>query len=71
MHFRVTIRFGRQRKGYHVASIEADDLVSALRQAADEMPPEVAGEADLAEIRRAATPEDRPGQDVGDPSPGG
>jgi hypothetical protein len=59
-HYRATIRFaagGRHR--YHLEDVEAPSLVDALRLAAERVPAEVRGSADLAEVRLQVDPEQR------------
>lgn len=58
MLFQVTVRHGRQYR-YHTYTVDAGDARSALRAAADDMPDEVAGEADLVELRPAPEPDER------------
>ena len=57
--YRVTFRYGGPRVLYEVLDIEADDLRGAMRAAADEMSEEVAGTAELVEVRTQTDPEDR------------
>lgn len=59
MKYQVTVRHGTQRQRYHTYVVEADDARYALRVAAEEMPTEIAGEADLVELRVAVDPEER------------
>ncbi len=59
MHFQITVRYGGQRQRYHTFVVQAGDAPGALRKAADDMPPEVASEADLVELRIAVDPEQR------------
>ena len=59
MHFQITVRYGGQRQRYHTFVVEAADAPGALRKAADDMPSEVASEADLVELRIAVDPEQR------------
>ena len=58
MTFQITVRYG-ERYRYHTYTVDAADARSALREAADAMPDEVAGEADLVEVRPAPEPDDR------------
>lgn len=67
MRFQVTIRHGGGRQRYHTFAVDADDAGAALRAAADEMPAEIAGDADLVELRIAVDPEKR--TYLGEPSP--
>lgn len=59
MRFQVTVRYGGSRQRYHTFVVEASDAASALRAAADETPREIAGDADLVELRVAVDPDDR------------
>jgi hypothetical protein len=59
MKYQVTVRHGTQRQRYHTYIVEADDARYALRVAAEEMPTEIAGEADLVELRVAVDPDER------------
>ncbi|MFW6199611.1 MAG: hypothetical protein ACOC8K_03470 [Gemmatimonadota bacterium] len=59
MTFQVTIRYGSRHQRYHSYRVEADDLVQALRAAADAAPEHVVEEADLAEVRPVVRDEDR------------
>lgn len=58
MTFQVTVRYG-ERYRYHTYTVEADDARAALRAAADALPDEVAGGADLVEIRPAPEADER------------
>ena len=53
MDYQVTIRYGRKIQRYHSLTVEAADAVAALRLAADEVPPEIAAEVDIVELREA------------------
>lgn len=57
--FTVTVRHGQGGYRYHTSEVEAVDLAGAMRTAADELPDDVRGAADLVEIRRAPEPEER------------
>lgn len=59
MTFRFTVRYGVRSHRYHTMDVEASDVAAALREAADALPPEVAAEADLVEMRVATPPDDR------------
>lgn len=59
MEFRVTVRYGGRRKGYHIFEVQATDVAGALEAAAGEIPDEVRGEADLVEVRPSIDPEAR------------
>jgi hypothetical protein len=56
--FRMTVRFGQPQR-YHVIDVDAGDLREAMRLAADGFPDDVAGTADLLEIRVQAEPDSR------------
>lgn len=57
--YRVTFRYGGGRVRYEVLDIEASDLRAALRAAADEVSDDVAGTAELVEIRTQPVADDR------------
>lgn len=57
--FQVTVRYGSRPQRYHTYRVDADDVVGALRTAADEVPGEIAGEADLVEVRPVPDPDGR------------
>lgn len=59
MRFQITVRYGGRRQRYHTFVVEAPDASEALRTAADDMPDEIAPEADLVELRVAVDPEER------------
>jgi hypothetical protein len=59
MKYQVTVRHGAQRQRYHTYVVDADDAGAALRLAAEALPPEIAGEADLVELRVAVDPDER------------
>jgi hypothetical protein len=59
MHYQITVRYGGRRQRYHTWVVEAPDAPAALEAAAQEMPPEIAPEADLVELRIAVDPERR------------
>lgn len=59
MTFQVTIRYGSRHQRYHTYRVEADDVVQALRAAADEAPEHIVDEADLVEVRPVVRDEDR------------
>lgn len=56
--YRLTIKIGKPGRMYEVQDIDAPDLLTALRMAA-EMFPEDATAAELLELRRMADPERR------------
>lgn len=57
--YQVTVRYGRRFQRYHTFTVEAADAAEALRLAADGVPDEIRGEADLVELREAVDPETR------------
>jgi hypothetical protein len=57
--YRVTFRYGESRVLYEVLDIDATDLRAAMREAADRVPEEVAGTAELVEIRVKMEEEER------------
>lgn len=59
MRFQITVRYGGARQRYHTFALEASDAAAALREASDEIPEEIAGDADLVELRIAVDPDDR------------
>jgi N12 class adenine-specific DNA methylase len=59
MRFQVTVRYGSRYQRYHTLEVDGTDVRDALRAAAEEVPEEIAGEADLVEMRPAVDPEKR------------
>ena len=59
MDFQVTFRYGGRYQRYHTFQVSAADAREALETAARAMPPEVAAEADLVEMRVAVDPDER------------
>ena len=59
MDYQITVRYGGSRQRYHTFVVGAEEAGAALRAAADRLPPEVAADADLVELRVAADPERR------------
>lgn len=59
MNFSITVRYGGRRQRYHTFLVEADDARAALALAAEQIPDEIAPEADLVELRVAIDPDDR------------
>lgn len=57
--FRVTVRTGRTRYGYHMEDVEAPDLREAMAIAAGRLPEKVAATAEVAEVRLLVDPERR------------
>ena len=55
----MTVRYGTRSQRYHTYAIEAVDARAALTVAAELMPPEVGGEADLVELRVSVDPDAR------------
>lgn len=58
-HYRVTIRYGAPQARYEVLDLEAEDLRSALGEAASRMSDAVSETAELAELRRLRPPDER------------
>ena len=59
MRYQITVRYGGRHQRYHTYAVEAPDASRALEAAAEQMPPEIAPEADLVELRIAVDPEQR------------
>ena len=59
MNFSITVRYGGRRQRYHTFRVEADDARAALATAAEQIPDDIAPEADLVELRVAIDPDDR------------
>ncbi len=59
MNFQVTARYGGRSQRYHTFVVDAADAKAALLSAADALPPEIAPETDLIEIRVAVDPDKR------------
>jgi hypothetical protein len=59
MDFQITVRYGGRYQRYHTYQVSAADAREALEAAARAMPPEIAAEADLVEIRVAVDPDQR------------
>jgi hypothetical protein len=59
MNFQVTARYGGRYQRYHTFVVDAVDAKAALLSAADELPPEIAPEIDLVELRVAVDPDKR------------
>ena len=59
MRFQVTVRYGKTRQRYHTYELNVADARAALTAAAEQMPSEIIGEADLVELRVAADPDER------------
>lgn len=57
--YRATFRYGGSRPRYEMLDLEARDLRTALRAAADRLSDEVAATAELVEIRRQTDPAER------------
>ena len=60
MNFQITVRYGSRYQRYHTFEVEAANARDALATAATGIPEEIAGEADLVEVRVAVDPDDRP-----------
>lgn len=59
MLYQITVRYGTSRRRYHTYRVEAADARTALSAAAEQMPGDIAPEADLVELRVAPDPEKR------------
>jgi hypothetical protein len=59
MRYQITVRYGGRHQRYHTYVVEAPDASDALQAAAERMPPEIAPEADLVELRIAVDPDQR------------
>lgn len=59
MNFSITVRYGDRAQRYHTFEVSADDARAALVAAADEIPDEIAPQADLVELRISVDPDDR------------
>ena len=59
MLFQITVRYGGRYQRYHTYSVEADDAGEAMLIGAEEMPEDIAGQADLVELRLAVDPDAR------------
>jgi hypothetical protein len=59
MDFQITVRYGQRYQRYHTYQVSAANAPEALEAAARAMPPDVAAEADLVEVRVAVDPDDR------------
>jgi hypothetical protein len=59
MRYQVTVRYGGRRQRYHTYAVDAADAGAALEAAAERMPVEIRGEADLVELRAAVDPDAR------------
>lgn len=57
--YRATFRYGGQRPRYEMLDLEAADLRSALRSAAEQVSDAAAETGELVEIRRQTDPEER------------
>ncbi|MBI4539337.1 MAG: hypothetical protein HY704_07510 [Gemmatimonadetes bacterium] len=57
--FQVTVRYGRERLGYHTFTVDAEEAATALRAAAAEIPAEIVEAVDLVEVRVAVSPQAR------------
>lgn len=59
MQFQITVRYGGRYQRYHTYTVEAADASEAMITGAEEMPEDVAEEADLVEIRTFVDPDAR------------
>lgn len=57
--WRGTVRWTSDRQRYHMADVEAPDLVSAMERLRETIPADVAAGADLLELRRQAVADER------------
>ena len=59
MRYQITVRYGGRSQRYHTYVVEAGDARTAMQVAAEQMPAEIAPEADLVELRIAVEAEKR------------
>ena len=59
MNFQVTVRYGGRQQRYHTFNVQADDAIAALQSAASLLPPDIAADVDLVELRIAVDPDAR------------
>ena len=59
MRYQITVRYGGRYQRYHTYVVEAHDAARALTAAAADLPPEIAPEVDLVEMRIAVDPDER------------
>lgn len=59
MHYQITVRYGGRYQRYHTFGVDAPDAAKAMVIAAERIPPEIAPETDLVELRVAIDPEKR------------
>lgn len=59
MLFQITVRYGGRYQRYHTFSVEADDAGEAMLIGAEEMPEDIASQADLVEVRASVEPDAR------------
>ena len=59
MRYQITVRHGGRYQHYYTYVVEAGDARAAMQVAAEQMPTEIAPEADLVELRIAVDPEKR------------
>ncbi|MGB1656583.1 MAG: hypothetical protein ACPHQP_02085 [Longimicrobiales bacterium] len=69
MNYQITVRFGGRFQRYHTFTVSASDAATALRQAADEIPADIASDVDLVELRVAVDPDHRTYLGEDDPGP--
>ena len=60
MLFQITVRYGGRYQRYHTFTVEAEDAREAMEIGAEEMPDDIASQADLVELRLAVDPDSRP-----------
>ncbi len=59
MRYQITVRYGGRSQRYHPYVVDAGDARTAMLIAAEQLPAEIAPEADLVELRIAVDPEKR------------
>ncbi len=59
MRYQITVRYGGRHQRYHTYVVEAGDAARALAAAAADLPPGIAPEVDLVEMRVAVDPDKR------------
>ncbi len=59
MLFQITVRYGGRYQRYHTYTVEASDACEAMMAGAEDMPEDIASEADLVELRLFVDPDAR------------
>ena len=59
MLFQITVRYGGRYQRYHTYTVEASDACEAMLTGAEEMPDDIASQADLVEVRLFVDPDAR------------